>query len=577
MKFRLFIICLFIPAIAFSQSTTADPGNSMVAAARKMTAIDSLMIRQLFFTAMDAKITDNYVKAAELFNRVLQTDPNNDAALYQLSILNKQKGDFDDAQGLLEKAVIIKPDNEWYWLGLSECYEKATNLGQLEHALDELIRINPNKTDYYFDKANACFIEKKYDDALQVYAQLETIIGFNDDILAGRQKIYLAQGKVDLATADVQAMIKINPTTIRYYLLLAEIYNSNNLADKALKTLETATNIDPANGQIHLALADIYRDKKDYERCYYQITLAFASQSVSIEQKLKIILGYLPKFPDPNAKASALELSKILTTTHPGDYRAFAMYGDMLAQNGKLTDARDEYRKALQLNSKKYEIYEQLVRIEIGQNEPDEAIKDGEAALSYFPNVAWMNYLVGVAYLQQKNYQKARGYIKNTTDLETDDKDLLSLSYSSLGDCYHALKDDKNSDAAYDKALEYNPNNAFTLNNYAYYLSLRNEALDKAAQMSAQSNALQPGTASFEDTYAWILFKQKKYTDARIWIEKAILNDKTNSAVQIEHYGDIMFYLGNIDAAVENWKKAKTFGEQSPLLDRKINERKYVE
>jgi Tfp pilus assembly protein PilF len=231
----------------------------------------------------------------------------------------------------------------------------------------------------------------------------------------------------------------------------------------------------------------------------------------------------------------------------------------------------------LEINNKKYEIYEQLVRIELGQTETAAAIKDGEAALSYFPNVAWMNCLVGMTYLQQKDYRKAIDYLKNATDLETDDKDLLSLSYSSLGDCYHELHDDKNSDAAYEKALTYNPDNAFTLNNYAYYLSLRNQDLEKAAQMAAHANALQPGTASFEDTYAWILFKQKQYTDARIWIEKAMLHDKTNSAVQTEHYGDIMFYLGNTDAAVENWKKAKSFGEQSPLLDRKINERKYVE
>jgi predicted negative regulator of RcsB-dependent stress response len=88
---------------------------------------------------------------------------------------------------------------------------------------------------------------------------------------------------------------------------------------------------------------------------------------------------------------------------------------------------------------------------------------------------------------------------------------------------------------------------------------------------------LQPNTASFEDTYAWILFKQKKYADAKIWIEKAILHDKTNSAVQTEHYGDIMFYLGDTDAAVASWKKAKANGEQSPVLERKINERKYVE
>src|SRR5215469_12673359 len=75
----------------------------------------------------------------------------------------------------------------------------------------------------------------------------------------------------------------------------------------------------------------------------------------------------------------------------------------------------------------------------------------------------------------------------------------------------------------------------------------------------------------------WILFKQKDYASARQWIEKALVDDKTNSAVKSEHYGDIMFYLGNVDTAVENWKKAKANGDQSPLLDKKINERKYIE
>jgi len=95
--------------------------------------------------------------------------------------------------------------------------------------------------------------------------------------------------------------------------------------------------------------------------------------------------------------------------------------------------------------------------------------------------------------------------------------------------------------------------------------------------MSRHSNDLQPNNASFEDTYAWILFKQHDFEGAKVWIEKALADDKTNSAVKSEHYGDIMFYLGNVDAAVENWKKAKANGDQSPVLERKINERKYIE
>jgi Tfp pilus assembly protein PilF len=229
------------------------------------------------------------------------------------------------------------------------------------------------------------------------------------------------------------------------------------------------------------------------------------------------------------------------------------------------------------LDGNHYEVREQLVRIELSSNEIDNAIKDGLDALSLFPNQAWMNYLVGIAYVQKKELDKGFSYLKNTISIETDDKDLLSLTYSALGDLYHERKDDKNSDDSYQKALEYNPDNAFALNNFAYYLAIRGDDLDKATQMSQRANELQPNTPSFEDTFAWILFKQKKYTEARVWIERALAQSKATSAVQMEHYGDIMFYLGDTNAAVENWKKARSNGERSSLLDRKINERKYIE
>jgi len=249
----------------------------------------------------------------------------------------------------------------------------------------------------------------------------------------------------------------------------------------------------------------------------------------------------------------------------------------MLFQNGKFKEAQDAYKKAIAIDNQQYEVREQLVRIELGNNDIDNVIKDGEDALSYFPNQAAMNYFVGVAWVQKKQYNKALSYLKNATSLEFQDKEILSLSYSALGDCYHELKNIQSSDQAYEKSLTYNPDNVFTLNNYAYYLSVRNEQLDKAAAYAKHANDLQAKNASFEDTYAWILFKQKKYAEAKVWIEKALADNKDKSAVQTEHYGDIMFYIGNIDAAVSNWKKAKDYGSTSPNLDRKINEKKYIE
>jgi tetratricopeptide (TPR) repeat protein len=124
------------------------------------------------------------------------------------------------------------------------------------------------------------------------------------------------------------------------------------------------------------------------------------------------------------------------------------------------------------------------------------------------------------------------------------------------------------------------PDEVFVLNNYAYYLALRKEQLPKAAQMAKHANELQPNNASFEDTYAWVLFKMANYEQALIWIELALSHSETQTATLMEHYGDILYFLTKKDAAVqaiEKWKAAKTLGEGSEQLSEKIKEGKWIE
>jgi len=543
--------------------------------------VDSDAVENLFFSALREKTVDNTGQAADLFNKILVLDPSNDAALYELASIRRKENKLTEAQPLLEKAVTIKPDNEWYWSSLAEIYEKGNQIDKLDNVFTQLIRLNPDRSDYYFDKANAYVIQNRFDDALKVYDQVAKFTGETDDLMLARQKIYLKQGKLDKAAAGFEQMIASNPNQVKYYLALAEIYSSNKANDKAFKVLQQAKTVDPDNALVHLGLADVYRDKKDVDASFAELKLAFANPNLSIDQKIRIMMGYFPKFTEPGAKsgalASALQLSKIIAETHPDEAKAQALYGDMLVQNEKYAEAKDAYAKSVALNGQIYETRDQLVRLELGNNDVDAAIRDGEAALSFFPNQSWMNFFVGSAWLQKKDYKKALGYLKTAVALEFQDKNMLSQSYSQIGDCYHGMQDNKSSDAAYEKALSFIPDNKYTLNNFAYYLSLRGEQLDKAAAMAKYANELEANNASFEDTYAWILFKQKKYQEARIWMEKAQSHNKNKSAVQTEHYGDILFYLGDADGAVQHWKKAKEYGADSPVLDRKINEKKYIE
>ena len=128
-----------------------------------------------------------------------------------------------------------------------------------------------------------------------------------------------------------------------------------------------------------------------------------------------------------------------------------------------------------------------------------------------------------------------------------------------------------------EKSLEYDPSNVSVLNNYAYFLSLRNTDLIKAESMSKKCNDLQPNSGSYQDTYGWILYQMKKYDDAKVWLTKALENGgKTNSTL-LEHYGDILYQLGDVEGAFKYWTDAKKQGGSSTLLDKKIAEKKLYE
>jgi tetratricopeptide (TPR) repeat protein len=579
-KAALVILLTGLSAAVFAQ----NKGTGNAVPAKPLSAADSTRVKDLFFSALRQKTIDNTRLASELFGQVLAIDPYNDASMYELANLQKGQNNYQAAAPLLEKATAVNPDNEWYWLALADNCEKTNDLPKLLLAFDQLIRINPDKPEYYFGKAGVYAIQRKYDEAIKLYDKIETITGPTDELQSSRQKIYLTQGKVDKASDGLEKLIAANPADAKYYLMLAEVYNSNGLNDKALEVLNKGVaaldkekNTGLTYGLLHMALADVYKDKKNFDSSFNERKIAFGNADVNVDQKVRIVLDYIPQLNDPKAKTQALELSRILTVVHPDNDKAFAVYGDMLVQNEKYREAKPVYKRSVELNAQSYQVHEQLVRIEMAESDFAGAIKDGENALSYFPNQAWMNYLVGIAWQQSKNYNKALGYLKNAAGLEATDTDMLSQCYSAMGDCYHSISDNKSSDEAYEKALSYNPDNAFTLNNYAYYLSLRNEKLDKAEAMSKHSTELQPNTASFEDTYAWILFRQKKYAEAKVWIEKSLAHDKEEGAVKTEHYGDILYFTGDANGALQNWQKAKKQGGASPAIDKKINEKKYSE
>ena len=93
--------------------------------------------------------------------------------------------------------------------------------------------------------------------------------------------------------------------------------------------------------------------------------------------------------------------------------------------------------------------------------------------------------------------------------------------------------------------------------------------------MSAKSLKLRPGESTFMDTYGWVLYRQGKYSEAKVYILKAIEANKNEADATLwEHLGDIEYKLGNKEEALQHWKTAVSKGETSESLQQKINEKK---
>lgn len=126
------------------------------------------------------------------------------------------------------------------------------------------------------------------------------------------------------------------------------------------------------------------------------------------------------------------------------------------------------------------------------------------------------------------------------------------------------------------KPKKINPADPVLLNNYAYYLSERNLRLDEARQMIEQALKVMPDNPSFLDTYGWVLYKQNNIAEALKWLEKAAEKSPANGTI-LEHLGDAYYKNGQTGKALEYWMKAKNYGNDNEILNKKITEKKLIE
>ncbi|MGY6561394.1 MAG: tetratricopeptide repeat protein [Luteibaculaceae bacterium] len=581
-SFPLFFPFFFALLLAASGCKTQEVAQkkeySKKAETDPLTEAQRLQADHYFFTALRERAIGNMDGARDNFEKTLAIDPNNSTALYERARIADSRKEYFYALSLMEKAYKIEPNNFWINIFYADALAKV---GQNKRAIaiyEKLAQTEDERIEFFFDWASLLAQEKKYKDAIKVLDKLEQRFGISEPLVMLKQQIYFTKGDNNAAINELVKLSDAFPDEIQYLGMLAELYSENKQPDKSKEYYDKILALDPNNGMVYIAKAEEARKAGDVDLFFSSLESAFRSGSIDLDTKIKILINlYSITESFKQDTHRVFPLLSALDSLYPKDPKTHSVIGDYLVRERKLEEARDRFRKALELDRSKEVIWGEVLLLNYQIGDFEGLVTDGKKAVTLFPTYPQFYFFYALGLFEQKDYEQAAEMLESGVDLVMSNKDLEVEFYSLLGTTYNKLERHTDSDKAYEKALKINPEDATVLNNYAYYLSLRRQELERAKEMSERSLKIRPNEASFLDTYGWIMFKMGNYNDALHFLLRAVEVDPNPSAEVLEHVGDTYIKLGNVEDAVKYWKMAKEKDDASPNIKEKIEKRAYIE
>ena len=530
-----------------------------------------------FYEGLRLKYLNRLSDAEEQLQSFAKTNPKESVAYFELAKIAIQNKNLIKAQVQIKKAIDLDSNNQWYMNLLGDILIEQGNYIEAAKLYAQLAKKYKYNDQYLMQASRLFQIEKKYDLALeQLRILIDQNIEDNEDLLLQKQELFIKNNQLDSAIALSEQLVNEHKEEPRFYLLLSELYGSQNKLDKQNKLDSLIAVKFPNDGMVLLNKISTSLSNHDTAAYKAQLEKIITNKTIAIEDKIAVLVPYLEINKDSN---SNIQYAQLLSEANATQYTAYQLLGDVYAMYRNTFAASSAYKKSIQLNPSNYKAWEQLIINTISKETADSLVIYAERAIRLFPNQADLYYFAGIGYAYLNLHANAIRNYNRCLDLEDESKKmLLSEIYTSLAESYHELKEFEKADQAFEEALKLDEKNVNALNNFSYYLSIRKERLNYAEKLSKKAITLSPSIGSYQDTYGWIMYQLKNYAKAKEYVNKAIeLNSPNADATLYDHLGDIEFKLGNVNEAVLNWEKAKEKGMDTEELKYKLKNKRINE
>ena len=534
----------------------------------------------LFNEAMLQRQKHHHDATFDLLTRCLELKPDASEVYFFLAQYYTEIKDADKALSFFKKAAELCPDNMTYLETLAQSYISKEMYAESIPVVEKMYENDKSRQELLEMLYRLYIQEKDFEKAISVLERMETIDGKSERLSLAKSSLYIQMGDHEHAIASIRALSEEHPYDLNYRTLYANTLMANEEFEEGYQVLLQVLEEEPDNARAQQSLRSYYIRMEDVEAADSITRRILTNRHTETDAKITMlrqliaeneanggdstevltIFDEMLQQPEPDADIAELKAVYMDLKQMPRDSIAHALEKVL---------SIDPARAASRLH---------LVQYAWEAEDNDRIVELCQAARQYNPEEMAFYYYQGMAYYRQDDTDHALEAFQNGINVINDQSspEIVSDFYAVMGDLLYQKDREREAFAAYDSCLQWKPDNIGCLNNYAYYLSLKGTSLDKAEEMSYKTIKAEPKNATYLDTYAWILFMQGRYAEARIYIDQALQNDSTIGAVVTEHAGDIYAMAGDVDGAIGLWQKALAADPTNKLLARKIKRKKYI-
>jgi len=584
---KYFSIVLLVALVTLSsckQGSQLSKGKSIdvtsTTAVSRLTPEQQMKFNYFYLEAIRMSESGHSSSAFELLQHCRRLNPGASEVDYSLSQFYSTLKDTVNALGSMEAAVAKAPENTDYAEELAADYVRYGHLDKSIGVYEAILKKHPDRSDLLDNLYMLYSQNNDYDNMISTLNRMEVIEGKSEKLSEEKFRIYVSQNKPKKAFEEMEALADKYPNDLRYRVVIGKMLIANGSEKDGLNMLNTVLKNEPDNTMAKMAFMDYYKNKgldSLYNSMLYQVLTSKNTATVDKMNMMRSIVADNERNGADSTKVIKLFRDVLAVSSNDADMtELLASY--MIVKKMPTDSVSPVLRRIIAIAPDNTYARLQLIGYAWSTKNLDDVIALCRPALQYNPDEMAFYYYLGVAYYQKNMSDEAlRTFQKGVSVITAQsDASIVSDFYAVMGDILHEKGCHKEAFAAYDSCLQWKDNNIGCLNNYAYYISLTGSDLGKAEQMSYKTVKQEPTNSTYLDTYAWILFLQKRYEAAKMYIDQALIHDADSNAVIVEHAGDIYALNKDIDKAEELWKRAANTAKDNKLLFRKIKLKKYI-